>query len=103
MTDSQIQSATILVLGILVSLTTSFLKNINWSKKTKHSITVALSAITAVVSSYFQKNGTQDLTDIGKHFTYLYAVSQLFYVYGVKNTQLNSWLTGLNIIPSKKA
>lgn len=101
-TDTQIQSLTFLALGIVVSLATSFLKNINWSKKTKHSVTVILSTVGAVVSSYFQKNGVQDLEDIAKHFTYLYAVSQLFYMYGIKNTQLNAWLTNFNILPAKK-
>lgn len=102
LTDTQTQSLTFLILGIVVSLATSFLKNINWSRKTKHSVTVALSTMGALVSSYFQKNGTQDLEDIAKHFTYLYAVSQLFYVYGIKNTQLNAWLTKFNILPAKK-
>ena len=101
-TNTQTQSLTFLALGIAISLVTSFLKNINWSKKTKHSVTVTLSAVAAVVSSYFQKNGSGDLEDIAKHFTYLYAVSQLFYAYGIKNTQINAWLTKFNILPAKK-
>lgn len=101
-TNTQIESLTFLILGIVVSLGTSFLKNIDWSKKTKHSVTVVLSTVGAIVSSYFQNNGVQDLEDIAKHFTYLYAVSQLFYAYGIKNTQLNAWLTKFNILPAKR-
>lgn len=101
-TDTQIQSLTFLALGVVVSLATSFLKNINWSRKTKHSVNVLLSALGAVVTSYFQKNGVQDLEDIAKHFTYLYAVSQLFYAYGIRNTQINAWLTKFNVLPAKK-
>jgi hypothetical protein len=102
LTDTQIQVATLAGLGLLVTLVTSFLKNINSSKKTKHTITVVLSVLTGAISSYFQKNGTVDLEDALKHSAYLYAASQMFYVYGLKNTQINALLTSLNILPSKK-
>ncbi|NDB81751.1 MAG: hypothetical protein EB127_03235 [Alphaproteobacteria bacterium] len=102
LTDTQIQSATLAGLGFFVTLATSLLKNINASRKSKHTITVVLSALTAAVSSYFQKNGTLDLEDMLKHSAYLYAVSQMLYVYGLKNTQVNAWLTSLNVLPSKK-
>jgi len=101
LTSTQTQSLTFLVLGIFVSITTSFVKNIDWSRKTKHSISIILSSLGAIVSSYFQKNGITDLEDIAKHFTYLYAVSQIFYAYGIKNTQFNSWLTKFNLFATR--
>jgi len=99
-TESQIQSLIFLGLGVLVVLGTSFLKNINWSKKQKHSIAVILSALTGVVSSYFKKNGTGDLTSIAENSAYLYAISQIAYVFVLGNTTLDTWLTKFNILPS---
>lgn len=102
LTDTQVHSLTIAALGLFVTFATSTLKNINYSKKTKHTVAVVLSALSGLVSSYFQKNGTADLQDIVKHSAYLYAASQMLYVYGFKNTQINAWLTNLNILPTKR-
>lgn len=101
LTDSQTQSLLFLGLGILVVLGTSFLKNVNWSKKQKHFLALILSSLTGLVSSYFQKNGTADLVNIAKNSTYLYTISQIGYVYFIGNTSLNAWLTKFNILPGK--
>ena len=102
LTTNQTQSLTFLGLGLAVALLTSLLKNVNWSSKQKHTAAVFLSIVGGYVSSYFQKNGTTDLTDITKHSAYAYAVSQLFYSYALKNTSVNAWLTKFNLLPGSK-
>jgi hypothetical protein len=101
LTDSQTVSITFLGLGILVTLLTSFLKTLNWSPKTTHSLVALLTLVGAYVSAYFQRNGTTDLEDVTKHFTYIYAASQFVYIYALRNTALNNWLVKFNLVNNK--
>jgi len=103
LTSAQSQSLLFAGLGVLVVLLTSLIKGNHWSKKTKHFVAVVISALTGVVSSYFQKNGTNNLTDVMKHSTYLYAISQLVYTYALGNTSINTWLTNFNLVPAPAA
>lgn len=102
LTDTQTTSLLFLGLGIVVTLLTSVLKTVTLSPKVSHAISVVLSVLAGYVSSYFQKNGVTDLTDLAKHFTYVYATSQLVYGYALKDSSLNAWLTNFNLLPTKK-
>lgn len=101
LTHVQIQSLQFLGLGVFVAGATSLLKTVNLSPKVSHAIAAILSILTGVVSSYFAKNGTTDLTDIAKHSTYIYTASQLVYAYTLKGTSFDVWLTKFNLLPTK--
>jgi hypothetical protein len=101
LTHSQTVSLTLLALAVLVTLLTSLVKTLKWSAKTTHTLTAVLSLVAGYVSAYFQKNGTADLTDVAKHFTCIYTVSQFLYAYALNNTALNSWLINFNLTNTK--
>jgi hypothetical protein len=101
LTHSQTESLTFLALGIAVTLLTSLLKTVDLSPKSSNAIAGVLSLLTGYTSAYFLKNGTTDLLDAAKHSTYIYAASQLVYIYALQNTTFNAWLTKFNLIPKK--
>jgi hypothetical protein len=98
----QTESVLYAVLGVFVAITTSFLKNANWSPKSKQTLTVILSTLAGWVSTYFEAHGTADLTSIAKNTAYAYAVSQIFYGYLLKDSTINEWLVKFNLLQSRK-
>lgn len=101
LTDTQTTSLVFLGLGVFVALATSLLKTIDLSPKVSHTIAVVLSLLTAYVSAYFADNVTSNLTELAKHSTFVYAASQLFYAYALKDSNLNAWLTKFNLLPKQ--
>ena len=59
-------------------------------------------ASSGAVTTYFQTNGTTDITDILKNSAYGFTLSQVLYTYGIKNTAINQVLTMLTVFPSGK-
>jgi hypothetical protein len=91
------------VVGLVVVLLTSLLKKPKWSVKTKQAISTVLSLVAGTVATYFEVNGTSGLSDTVQNSAILLAASQLIYTFGIKDTGVNTYLTGLNLFGSTKA
>ena len=85
------------VLGIVVTLLTSLVKQEHWSNRLKQTVTAVLSFIGGVVLSYFKLNGTVDLAETLTSSAQLLAIAQLIYSYGLRDSRLNKFLTSLRL------
>jgi hypothetical protein len=83
--------------GLLVIVLTSLLKKDHFSRKTNQAITTVLSIIGGIVTSYFQKNGTADLTHTIQHTAYVGTVAQLVYSFAYKDTTVEAFLDSIHI------
>jgi hypothetical protein len=91
------EAVVFLILGVVVALGTSLVKQDSWSLKRKQTLAAFLSLLGGVVTAYFSKNGTVELGNTLQSSATLLAVAQLAYSYALKNTKLNKFLTGINL------
>ena len=88
------------LVGLAVVVGTSVLKKEKWSVKTKTSISGGLSLVGGFVTTYFNSNGTDTLNSSIQNSAILLALAQLIYTFGLKDTSVNKFLTGLNLYKS---
>lgn len=79
-----------IILGVVVTLATSFLKDVNWTDKQKTSVAVALSTVVGGAAVFLQ--GDVDPKDLLGVVTTVFASSHAFYRFIFADSKFNSIL-----------
>lgn len=83
------------LLGVVVALATSIIKQEHWNNTTKSALNTVLSFVGGLVTVYFQTNGTSGVYGLIGSWAAILGISQAMFAFVLKPTQLDRFLTTL--------